>query len=47
MSGDDGIMPLFCPTHQVDFVKSVDAGEQAIKIAITATVHGVVFAVLL
>jgi hypothetical protein len=27
MCGDDGIMPLFCPTDQVDFVKSVGVGD--------------------
>ncbi|UPT84700.1 hypothetical protein HAP41_0000030685 [Bradyrhizobium barranii subsp. apii] len=34
MGSDDGIVPLFCPTDQVDFVKSAVAGYQAIDIAV-------------
>jgi len=35
MRGDDGIMPLFCPTEQMAFVKSAVVGRQAIDIAVT------------
>ncbi|MCA1487959.1 hypothetical protein I6F13_30130 [Bradyrhizobium sp. IC4061] len=42
-SGDDGIMPLFCPTEKAVFVKSAKIAAKSLKSLSPATVHGVVF----
>jgi hypothetical protein len=40
-SGDDGLMPLFCPTDQANFAKSVSFATKSLMSLSPATVHGI------